>query len=226
MGKEQWNAVRAEGDASAPHGRADGPAADDPEVQATIARQHAWIENFYPCSAEVNAGLGQLYTANPEFRANYDKYRPGLADFMRDAMAYSGAHPGQDLSQTPANERLTESDLACIILDHTISFPGVQRDQTIHRRRRQHRLRQDFDHRTHRRQVGLAHGFRVGGRQPVPAGVLRGHAPVVVSPAGVLPGTSRPAAPRPGEHAESAISDRSIYEDAHIFARALSTWAT
>ena len=37
-------------------------------------------------------GLGQHYADHPEFRANYDKYRPGLADFMRDAMAYYAEH--------------------------------------------------------------------------------------------------------------------------------------
>jgi DNA-binding transcriptional MerR regulator len=93
MSKDQWNDVKAEGDAiSRRMAELMGRAAGDPEVQATIARQHAWIENFYPCSAEVFQGLGQHYAENPEFRANYDKYRPGLADFMRDAMAYYARH--------------------------------------------------------------------------------------------------------------------------------------
>jgi len=93
MSKDQWSVVKAEGDAIACcmaelMGRAPG----DREVQATIARQHAWIENFYACSAEMFEGLGRLYTDNPEFRANYNKVRPGLADFMRDAMAYYAKH--------------------------------------------------------------------------------------------------------------------------------------
>jgi len=93
MSKEQWNGVKAEGDAiSRRMAELMGRPADDPEVQATIARQHAWIENFYPCSAEMFQGLGQHYADHPEFRANYDKYRPDLADFMRDAMAYYAEH--------------------------------------------------------------------------------------------------------------------------------------
>ena len=89
MSKEQWTAVKAEGDAiSRRMAELMGRPANDPEVQATVARQHAWIENFYPCSAEMFKGLGQHYAEHPEFRANYDKYRPGLADFMREAMAY------------------------------------------------------------------------------------------------------------------------------------------
>ena len=93
MSKEQWNGVKAEGDAiSRRMAELMGRPADDPEVQATIARQHAWIENFYPCSAEMFQGLGQHYAEHPEFRANYDKYHPDLADFMRDAMAYYAEH--------------------------------------------------------------------------------------------------------------------------------------
>jgi hypothetical protein len=59
----------------------------DPEVQSWIARHHTWIENYYPASAEVYAGLGKLYIENPEFRAYYDKYHLGLADFMSKAMS-------------------------------------------------------------------------------------------------------------------------------------------
>jgi DNA-binding transcriptional MerR regulator len=93
MSKGEWNDVKAEGDAIAQRmAELMGRPADDPEVQATIARQHAWIENFYPCSAEMFQGLGQHYADHPEFRANYDKYRPDLADFMRDAMAYYAEH--------------------------------------------------------------------------------------------------------------------------------------
>ena len=60
----------------------------DPDVQTLIARQHAWIENFYPVDADVFRGLGDLYTTNSEFRAHYDQYTPGLADFMCNAMTH------------------------------------------------------------------------------------------------------------------------------------------
>lgn len=93
MSREQWNGVEAEGDAIAQRmAELMGGAAGDPEVQTTIARQHAWIEIFYPCSAEMFQGLGRHYAEHPEFRANCDRYRPGLADFMRDAMAYYAEH--------------------------------------------------------------------------------------------------------------------------------------
>jgi len=87
MSREQWKAVGAEGEAvtvalAAVANRVPG----DAQVQALIARHHAWIENFYPCSAERYRGLGRLYVEHPEFRAFYEKYRPGLADFMSEAM--------------------------------------------------------------------------------------------------------------------------------------------
>ena len=93
MTKEQWNAVKQEGDeiTRGIAALADQPASD-PKVQALIARHHAWIEHFYPCSAEVYRGLGQGYAEHPDFRATYDKYRPNLADFMREAMAYYADH--------------------------------------------------------------------------------------------------------------------------------------
>jgi DNA-binding transcriptional MerR regulator len=88
MSKAQWEAIKLEGDEvtrgiAALMDREPG----DPEVQALIARHHAWIEHFYPASAEVYRGLGQGYASHPDFRAFYDRYRPDLADFMAAAMA-------------------------------------------------------------------------------------------------------------------------------------------
>lgn len=89
MTREQWAALKQEGHEvtvgiAALADRAPG----DAEVQALIARHHAWIERFYPCSAEVYRGLAQGYAEHPDFRAFYDRYRPGLADFMRAAMTH------------------------------------------------------------------------------------------------------------------------------------------
>jgi len=62
-----------------------GPA--DEEVQRIIAahRQHI-TDNFYACSTEIYRGLGEMYVNDPRFTANIDKYKEGLAAFMRDAM--------------------------------------------------------------------------------------------------------------------------------------------
>jgi len=87
--KEQWQAVKNEGEEIA---RAIAAlldrAPDSEQVQAQIARHHRWIENFYPASADVYAGLGQLYAQNDEFRAYYEQFGEGLADFMYNAMTH------------------------------------------------------------------------------------------------------------------------------------------
>ena len=58
-----------------------------PEAQAAVARWHAFInERFYDCSLEVFRGLGDLYVDDGRFTATYEKIRPGLAQFLREAM--------------------------------------------------------------------------------------------------------------------------------------------
>jgi MerR family transcriptional regulator, thiopeptide resistance regulator len=57
-----------------------------------VARHHAWLEHFWHANADAYRGLGQLYVENDEFRAFYERYRPGLADFMRAAMTYYADH--------------------------------------------------------------------------------------------------------------------------------------
>jgi DNA-binding transcriptional MerR regulator len=103
MSRAQWQSVKEEGDeiTRAEAGLMDR-APNDPDVQKLMARHHAWIEHFYPASAEVFRGLGQLYTGHVEFRKHYDRYRPGLADFLQAAMAYyadhtlAGKHQGRE----------------------------------------------------------------------------------------------------------------------------------
>ncbi len=89
MSKAEWHAVKAEGDEvtrglAALADRSPG----DPQVQALVARHYAWLEHFWHASGEQYRALGQGYASQPEFRAFYDKYRPGLADFLAQAMAH------------------------------------------------------------------------------------------------------------------------------------------
>lgn len=58
-----------------------------PEVQAAVEHWHRFInEKFYDCSLEVFRGLGDLYVDDARFTATYEKIRPGLAPFLRQAM--------------------------------------------------------------------------------------------------------------------------------------------
>lgn len=59
-----------------------------PDVQALIAKSHEGVNFFYNCSLEMFRNLGNMYVEDPRFTATYDKYRPGLAVFVRDAIAY------------------------------------------------------------------------------------------------------------------------------------------
>jgi MerR family transcriptional regulator, thiopeptide resistance regulator len=41
---------------------------------------------FYPCSIEMQVNLGEMYVADPRFAATYERVKPGLATFLRDAI--------------------------------------------------------------------------------------------------------------------------------------------
>jgi hypothetical protein len=48
---------------------------------------------FYPVSSEMHVGLAEMYIVDPRFAANYDKVRPGLAQYMHDAILANAARP-------------------------------------------------------------------------------------------------------------------------------------
>lgn len=60
---------------------------EDDRVQALIARHYAGIRSFYDVSADMYRNLGAMYVDDPRFAAYYEKFRPGLSVFMRDAIA-------------------------------------------------------------------------------------------------------------------------------------------
>ena len=43
-------------------------------------------ENYYLCSNEILAGLGQMYVADDRFRNNIDKHADGTTEFIREAI--------------------------------------------------------------------------------------------------------------------------------------------
>jgi len=59
----------------------------DEEVQRQVGRFHQFItESYYDCTPEIFRGLGDMYVSDERFTANIDKYKEGLASFLRDAM--------------------------------------------------------------------------------------------------------------------------------------------
>jgi hypothetical protein len=60
----------------------------DKEVQVLIALHYRGIQFFYNCPLEMYRELGKMYVDDPRFGVYYDRRRPGLTIFMRDAIAY------------------------------------------------------------------------------------------------------------------------------------------
>ncbi|MEI6874455.1 MAG: MerR family transcriptional regulator [Spirochaetota bacterium] len=94
MGKAQWARVKEEGHlletdcAAAFKG---GRAPDSPEAMKLMARKAIWLRHFYEPSAGIFSGLGEMYAADERFRAAYDRYAVGLADWLKLAMgAFAG----------------------------------------------------------------------------------------------------------------------------------------
>jgi MerR family transcriptional regulator, thiopeptide resistance regulator len=94
--REKLAAVKAEGERI---GRDLGAAMDrgpsDARVQALIGAFHQHLRHFYEPTPEVLAGLGRLYVDHPDFRERYEAIRPGLAEFLREAMAVYAASLGR-----------------------------------------------------------------------------------------------------------------------------------
>lgn len=52
-------------------------------AEAARMHIHTW---FYDCSAQFHRCLGDMYVADPRFARTYDDIRPGLAQYVRDAI--------------------------------------------------------------------------------------------------------------------------------------------
>lgn len=64
-----------------------GTPVTDPAVRDLVARHHAWVSQFWTPDAEAYVGLGAMYVDDPRFTATYDAVAPGLAAYLRDAIA-------------------------------------------------------------------------------------------------------------------------------------------
>ena len=65
-----------------------GHSADSDDAQALVKElQNHITENYYTCTGEILAGLGQMYVADERFKTNIDKYGEGTAEFAAEAIA-------------------------------------------------------------------------------------------------------------------------------------------
>ncbi len=60
----------------------------DEKVQHMIQKHYDGIKVFYDCPIEMYRNLGAMYVEDPRFRAYYEKFRKGMAEFMKNAIAY------------------------------------------------------------------------------------------------------------------------------------------
>ena len=64
-----------------------GFAENSPEVQSLVVKLQEYItQNYYTCTNEILAGLGQMYSADERFKENIDKYGEGTAEFVAEAI--------------------------------------------------------------------------------------------------------------------------------------------
>lgn len=88
--KEDWARLKTEADeglrafADALTG---GRPATGPEATALAEQHRQYISRwFYDCSIETHRGLAQMYIADARFAQMYDAVRPGLAQYVHDAI--------------------------------------------------------------------------------------------------------------------------------------------
>ena len=64
-----------------------GNTADSNEAQALVKELQDYItENYYTCTNQILAGLGQMYVADERFKTNIDKNGNGTAEFVNKAI--------------------------------------------------------------------------------------------------------------------------------------------
>ena len=60
--------------------------ADSIEVQRLVKIHYNWVSVFWTPTKDAYIGLGAMYVTDERFTQNYDKYAPGCAAFMAEAM--------------------------------------------------------------------------------------------------------------------------------------------
>ena len=64
-----------------------GFVANSPEVQSLVVKLQEYItRNYYTCTNEILAGLGQMYVADERFKKNIDMFGEGTAEFALEAI--------------------------------------------------------------------------------------------------------------------------------------------
>lgn len=88
--KDDWKRFKEEGEANGARMIKlfdAGVAPDDPRAMDVAETARLQIDKwFYDCSREMHSCLGDMYVADERFKQNYEKMRPGMAEWFRDAI--------------------------------------------------------------------------------------------------------------------------------------------
>lgn len=63
-----------------------GEGPDGERVQSLIAEHYRWICEFWTPNRDAYVGLGEMYVTDERFKARYEQFATGLAEFLRNAM--------------------------------------------------------------------------------------------------------------------------------------------
>jgi DNA-binding transcriptional MerR regulator len=89
-GKDDWARIKAEQEsifAAFAELAEEEVASTDVRAMDVAERHRLFVDRtFYPCARAMHAALGQMYVDDPRFAENFDKRRPGLAEYVRDAV--------------------------------------------------------------------------------------------------------------------------------------------
>ncbi len=70
-----------------------GFSTNSPEVQSLVVKLQEYItQNYYTCTNEILAGLGQMYVYDERFKKNIDRYGEGTATFVCEAILIFTKH--------------------------------------------------------------------------------------------------------------------------------------
>ncbi|HSJ35597.1 MAG TPA: TipAS antibiotic-recognition domain-containing protein, partial [Acidimicrobiia bacterium] len=90
---DEWRRIKREGD-EITQGFArllrDGVPVDSERAARLVEAHRNHLSRFYPVSAEMHRGLGEMYVDDPRFQETYDSVEPGLARYLRDAIRAVG----------------------------------------------------------------------------------------------------------------------------------------
>lgn len=93
--KEDWLRIKEEGEEWSRRFTEQMDSGEGPESEAAmdLAEEHRQqiSRNFYECPYEMHTCLGEMYVADERFTAYYEAIKPGMAEYLRDAILANGA---------------------------------------------------------------------------------------------------------------------------------------